>query len=149
MTYALVDGETLLKHPYTFANLRADNPDVSFPAEPGIEHFEAFGAIPVQPSEPPVEAGKQAVEADPVHVGGIWMQGWLLLDLPRRMVPKWLIVERLTDEQLEAAMGLMSLRQAERWRAAAFPNIYTDDPEMLAVLAAVGADPAVVLRGEQ
>lgn len=69
---------------------------------------------------------------------------------PRRMVPKWLVVARLTDAQLEQALGMMSLRQQERWRAAAFPAVYADDPEMLAILGAVGADAEQVLRdGEE
>ena len=68
----------------------------------------------------------------------------------RRMVPKWLIVARLTDEQLAMAIGLMTIRQQERWRAAAFPDIYSDDPEMLAILTYVGADAEQVLReGEE
>lgn len=65
---------------------------------------------------------------------------------PRRMVPKWLIVARLTDQQLEQAIGLMTVRQQERWRAAAFPDIYADDPEMVAILTYVGADAEHVLR---
>lgn len=64
---------------------------------------------------------------------------------PRRLVPKSLILSRLTDAQLDAIMALLSTRQKERWRAPDKPAVYFDDPEMLAVLRAVRADPAVVM----
>lgn len=89
----------------------------------GPERFEADGTQQVFDVE-------DAPETEPV----------------RRMVPKWLIVARLTDEQLEKAIGVMTLRQQERWRAAAFPDVYADDPEMLKILTYVGADPETVLR---
>ncbi len=64
----------------------------------------------------------------------------------RRMVPKWLVAARLTDEQLGAAFGAMSVRQQQRWWAQQFPDIYVDDPELLTILAYVGADAEHVLR---
>lgn len=63
----------------------------------------------------------------------------------RRLISKSLVLDRLTDEQLAAALGLMSQRQKERWRSPDKPAVFADDTELLAVLAAVGADPAVVL----
>ena len=143
--YARADGATLIKFPYTLHDLRADHPDVSFPREVTDELMAEYGAYPVQPSEPETPEGKQAVPADPIYSEGEWRQGWVFNDVPRRMIAKWLIVSRLTDQELADAFALMSLRQAERWRAAAFPDIYADDPEMLAILAAVGADAETVL----
>jgi hypothetical protein len=64
---------------------------------------------------------------------------------PRRLVPKSLIISRLTDAQLDAALGAMTNRQKERWRASDHPAVYADDPEVIALLLAVGADPDVVL----
>lgn len=64
---------------------------------------------------------------------------------PRRKVAKSLIISRVTDEQLAAAIGLMTLRQQERWRAPDQPEVYFDDPETVAVLTAVGADTDAVL----
>lgn len=143
--YVRADGGTLIKFPYTLHDLRADYPDVSFPREATDDLMAEYGACPVLPSEPETPQGKQAVPADPAYSDGEWRQGWAFEDAPRREVPKWLIVSRLTDQQLEDAFALMSLRQVERWRAAAFPNIHADDPEMLAILSAVGADAETVL----
>lgn len=63
----------------------------------------------------------------------------------RRIISKAAILDRLTDEQLAAAIGLMSQRQREKWRMPGSPGIYVDDPELLAVIAAIGADAEVVL----
>ena len=64
---------------------------------------------------------------------------------PRRLVLKSTILDRLTDQQVEDAVALMRQKQLERWRCPDKPGVYFDDPETLAVLNAVGADPAVVL----
>jgi hypothetical protein len=64
---------------------------------------------------------------------------------PRRLVSKSVILSRITDAQLDAALGLMTTRQKERWRAPDKPSIYFDDAETLALLQAIGADPAVVM----
>lgn len=68
------------------------------------------------------------------------------MPVPRRMVRKSTIIARLTDQQLEDAMSILSLRQAERWRAPDQPAVYFDDPDMVAVLTAIGADVGVVMR---
>lgn len=63
----------------------------------------------------------------------------------RRMVLKADIVARLTDEQLVAAISLMSVRQQERWRMPGFPSVFADDPEVIGLISAVGANPAEIL----
>lgn len=63
----------------------------------------------------------------------------------RRKVLKSVVISRLTDAQLEAALGAMTTRQKERWRAPDHPAIYHDDPEAVALVQFVGADPSVVL----
>lgn len=106
------------------------------------------GLVAAEPFVAP--EGKVAVGAERFEDGGT-RQVFDVEDAPepgpvRRLLPKWLVVARLTDPQLEAALGAMTVRQQERWRAAAFPDIWADDPEMLAILALVGADPETVLR---
>lgn len=63
----------------------------------------------------------------------------------RRMVLKSDIIARLTDEQLDAAIGMMTTRQQERWRMPGHPSVFADDPEVVGLVKAIGADPAVVL----
>lgn len=64
---------------------------------------------------------------------------------PRRLIDKSLILERLTDKQLADAIGAMTQRQRERWRMPGSPQVYVDDPELIAVLTYVGADLEMVL----
>lgn len=63
----------------------------------------------------------------------------------RQLIAKSLILDRLTDAQLAAALTVMTERQKEKWRMPGTPNVYVDDPDLLAVLQAISADPAVVL----
>jgi hypothetical protein len=63
----------------------------------------------------------------------------------RRVIPKAIVLERLTDAQLEQSLSLMTPRQKERWRMPGKPDIYVDDPELLGMLKAIGADAAIVL----
>lgn len=65
----------------------------------------------------------------------------------RRMVPKGVIVERLIAagkiEAARAALAQISVADQERWNAK--PAVYADDARALALLRAIGADPAVIL----
>lgn len=67
----------------------------------------------------------------------------------RRRVRKSVILSRLTDEQVEAAMALLTAKQKERWRAPDQPTVYVDDPETLAVLQAIEADVDAVMAEEE
>lgn len=66
---------------------------------------------------------------------------------PRRLIPKGVIVERLIAagkiEAARAALATLSVADQERWNAK--PAVYADDPRALALLRAIGADPAVIL----
>jgi hypothetical protein len=66
----------------------------------------------------------------------------------RRIVRKSDIVTRLHEAGLLAAASKAlnaDLYTRERWYAADYPAIYADDPEALALLKAIGADPEVIL----
>lgn len=67
---------------------------------------------------------------------------------PFHRVAKSTIISRLTDAQLEAAISAMTARQQERWRAPDQPAVNADDPDALALLTVIGADPATVLAPE-
>lgn len=154
MRIALVDGSTVLQ------TWHAPNGEVATRCVlPNGDHVSPvcigwssgdYAVIEVEPFVVP--EGKRIVGAASFEAtGGKAVETYQVEDIPveRRMVPKWKVVARLTDEQLDAAYTLMTLRQQERWRAAAFPDVYADDPETLAVLAAVGADAeAVMAEGE-
>lgn len=66
----------------------------------------------------------------------------------RRLVPKSLVVERLhAAGKLAAAKAALDadLYARERWYAPDRPAVYTDDAEAVALLLAIGADPAAIL----
>jgi hypothetical protein len=110
------------------------------------EDLDRYGLKTVIPFAVP--AGKQATGgARYVEEGGQVIELFDVIDVeqPRRKISKSVIIDRLTDEQLAAAITGMTIRQQERWRAPDLPEVYADDPEILAVLHAIGADPEVVL----
>ena len=67
----------------------------------------------------------------------------------RWQVQKSVVLSRLTDEQIAAIEELLWLPQnvriRNRWYAADKPAVNSDDPDALAMLAAIEADPAVIL----
>lgn len=63
----------------------------------------------------------------------------------RRKILKSLVLERLTDAQIDQAISIMTNRQRERWRMPGHPDVDVEDAELLGMLQAVGADPAAVL----
>jgi hypothetical protein len=69
---------------------------------------------------------------------------------PRRLVNKSVIVERLQAADklaaARAALDLADIYMRERWNTRA--AIYADDEAALALLAAIGADAAVILAAE-
>lgn len=63
----------------------------------------------------------------------------------RRLVPKSLVIKRLHEAgKLVAALQVLDLPAniyaRERWRTPDWPNVYFDDPDLVAVLTAIGAD---------
>jgi hypothetical protein len=64
---------------------------------------------------------------------------------PPRAVPKSVIINRLTEEQVAAAIGAMTFKQQERWRSPDSPAVRADDEEVRGLLKAIGADPDVIL----
>lgn len=154
MRIALIDGSTVLQ------TWHAENGEVAVRCElPDRSQLSPIvlgwssGDFAVLEVEPFVVPGGMRIVGGPSYevVDGKAVESYEVEDIPtqRREIAKWLIVSRLTDEQLEHAFSLMSLRQVERWRAAAFPDIYVDDPEMIAILAAIGADADAVLAEAQ
>lgn len=66
----------------------------------------------------------------------------------RRMVRKSVITARLIDAgKMEAAYAALTSNADNfgRWIASDRPAIYHDDPDALALLQAIGADPAVIM----
>lgn len=67
-------------YPYSHAQLRRDNPNVSFPAEAGdwLAEYHVFPVLDTAPPSPPID--KNLLEATPVFSDGAWRQTWTLQD---------------------------------------------------------------------
>lgn len=155
-TFAKIADGQIVKWPYRLADLRADHPNVSFPAEPTDELFIAYGATAITPSEKPSADGKIAVEATPELIDDAPVQRWELRDNPlMRGIPpgrlhKITLIERLAEAGLLAeayvALGGPGSLGYERWQASV--SVDPENPDVLALLTAIGADPAVMLAPE-
>lgn len=65
-------------YPYSLGQLRADNPNTSFPASMPDERLAEWGVVPVAPTTQPTPAPGQVVEElPPVEIGGTWTQQWI------------------------------------------------------------------------
>lgn len=79
--YALIIDEAVAKYPYSLAEMRADNPDTSFGAEPSDETMAEFGRVRVEVAEAPSATVEQvAEEVEPALVEGVWTQQWTVRD---------------------------------------------------------------------
>lgn len=74
--YVLANSDTVLKHPYSVAELRADNPQVSFPAEPPDALLAEFGVFPCVEIGKPTISYTQNVAKIFNQVNGVWTQDW-------------------------------------------------------------------------
>ena len=66
----------------------------------------------------------------------------------RRRVQKDLVEARMAAAgTLQAAMAILMLDADKwrRWNARAYPWVYADDPDTVALIAAVGSDPDIIL----
>lgn len=81
--YALVINQQVEKYPYSISELRKDNPQVSFPKNPGDELLASFNVIRVQSTDfPAYDPMTQRVEeGQPVFSDGQWVQAWKVVPL--------------------------------------------------------------------
>lgn len=80
MTYVLIVNGAVSEYPYYLRDLRADNPDTSFPSVIPDTLLAEYGVYPVTQVEPPVpNITQNTMELDPVLVGGVWTENWTLV----------------------------------------------------------------------
>ncbi len=127
------EGDDAVRHPLNIEQI--------WPAD----ELAAIGLY--APVVAPIPEGKQVVSSVVQRIDGVVTRVDTYEDAPveRRLVEKTLILDRITDAQLDAALAAMTPRQKERWRAPGHPEVYADDPETVALLIAIGADPEIVL----
>ena len=101
-----------------------------------------------RPDLPTQYPGCSQLADDSAQVGWQWDGGSFLAPPSARKVPKSLIVQRLIDAgKIAAANAALEADPAKkaRWYAADHPAIHADDPEAIAFLQAIGADPVAIL----
>lgn len=114
---------------------------------------EAVGARAIEDDWPLAEGETFTVAAEAYRPGMVLADDGVSLAEPppvveRRLVPKSVVVARLiAANKIDAAFqALMSNPGAfARWHAPDRPAVYADDPDAIALLQAIGADPAVVM----
>jgi hypothetical protein len=68
--------------PYSLADLRRDNPNVSFSVSPTADDLAPFNVYEVQPADAPAtnSRAERVEESHPELVDGIWQQRWAVRD---------------------------------------------------------------------
>ncbi len=95
MDYVKVDGQTVVKWPYTLADLKADHPNDLFGRVPPESAFTDRGAFPVIVDEPPspTDTAVPAKDDLPEYRDGAWRLGWHLEPLDEARVKSRLAAE--------------------------------------------------------
>ena len=95
MIYAKVENDVVVKHPYSFIDLKNDNPRISFPntyLSQASSNGE-YNVVEIIEVDPPVEEGSHPVEETPSFDGSVWTQNWKLVpdvqDSPPQSEPSW------------------------------------------------------------
>lgn len=82
MSYVKANNGQVQHYPYSVSQLRAENPNVSFPANPSDALLADYGVYPVTLVEAPqINQMTQSVsEGQPVYTAGQWRQTWVVRD---------------------------------------------------------------------
>lgn len=105
----LTENGTAKKYPYSVGQLRVDNPNVSFPAEPTPAMLAQFNVYAVTPTaRPSHDPNRQTVsEATPVFTGSVWQQAWTVSDIPLDTVRARLVVSMRQARLALLSAGLL------------------------------------------
>lgn len=78
MSYALIENGAVVQYPYTYAMLRSEYPNVSFPRVIPDDRLEEHGLFKVaeveQPAHDPITQNVE--EGTPTLLAGVWTQTW-------------------------------------------------------------------------
>ena len=79
--YVLAPNAVIEKYPYSIGDLRRDNPQTSFPAQPTNDLLAEYDMFPVTRTDiPSVDYTQAVTEADPQQINGEWVQAWIVTD---------------------------------------------------------------------
>jgi hypothetical protein len=111
--YILTNPKT---YPYSFFQLREDNPQTSFPSSPSTELLESYGVCEVAQAEQPSydPATHRIEEGTPALVDGAWTQVWNVIALTG---------EEIAQQQADRAAKIEAQR-AEAYRTESDPLFF-------------------------
>jgi hypothetical protein len=101
-----ITEQVILKYPYSIAQLREDNPQVSFPKNPTPNLLKEYNTYPVQQTEPPiVDYTKNISESTPELIEGVWTQAWLVTEaspeeIHQRVGDQWNLIRKQRNRLL-------------------------------------------------
>jgi hypothetical protein len=111
--YALIENGAVVQYPYSYVNLKQDNPNTSFPANVSNATLESFGVYVVYNTTPPVVTKDQYLqEGTPVYndEDQRWEQVWIVVD----MTPEQIAERDESDRQANKTQA-ESLLSATDW----------------------------------
>ena len=99
MFIKLIDGTPV---PYSLAELRRDNPSVSFPREIPVDLAAEWGLLPLSPTPAPDidRLTEEFEETTPQLIDGLWRQSWQVVPLTQHEAARRIRTER--DRRLAA-----------------------------------------------
>jgi hypothetical protein len=75
--YALIVNDEVVKYPYSYGELKKDNPNVSFPKEPNDDLFLDWNVFKIKRTDyPVVDYTKNVKEETPQKINNVWTQVW-------------------------------------------------------------------------
>lgn len=79
--HAYIQNGQIVAYPYTISMLRADNPNVLFPAAYNLDDAGDYGVVRVEmAARPAFDHTKNVTEATPALLAGVWTQVWVETD---------------------------------------------------------------------
>ena len=113
---ALIQNNAVINYPYSFGQLKQDNPQTSFPANPTDELLASYGVLPVtQVGIPAYDSAVQRIEEGvPALVDGAWTQTWNVIALT---------AEEVAQQQADRAAQAQAQR-AEAYRTESDPLFF-------------------------
>lgn len=134
--YAKVKNGKVIQYPYNLSQLRAENPNTSFPKNPPDEVLADFGIVIVgEGTRPEYNPETQKVEEvrEPVFSGNRWVRQYVVKDLTFEEKSLILQVERKRMRVFKRALNL-ALSQLPVTFSPTLSAAFPDAPNLLAAV---------------
>lgn len=106
MRHALIENGAVKTYPYSFSQLRRDNPGISFSedAATAMQQAADLGVVEVTEVTPPTvdETTENVNEGTPALVNGVWTQVWSVVNAPADVIARR--QEVIADNTAEVAV---------------------------------------------